>query len=108
MDRTKALKLLSEAAKAAQEGPLTNAEHTMLQFLRWVPRTIEEHGLQQALGVVIGVSRMSTYITPKIDPAIHPAFFAAEEIMRHDGLIPEQQVREMAAALTELGTRKAA
>lgn len=108
MDRKEALQLLADAARSAQDGPVSTGEHTVLQFLAWVPRTIQEKGLEHATGVIIGVSRMTSFMKPKLNAAIFPALFIAEEVLRHDGLIPEQQVRDTAAALAKLSTQKAA
>jgi hypothetical protein len=109
MTRTQAIKLIADAAtKAAASQRLTQAEQTAIQVLRWMPRNIKEKGHEHTTGFVIGISRMTAHVRPKLAGTIQTALFVVEEIMRHDGLIPEEQVREVAASLGALAEPKAA
>lgn len=110
MTRAQAIKLIADAATKAANGArrLSPAEQTAIQVLRWMPRNVQEKGHEHTTGFVIGISRMAAHAQPKLAGPIQTALFVVEEIMRHDGVIPAEQVRDVAATLSALAEPKAA
>lgn len=109
MTRDEALKLLSNAADIARRrGEKTAPDDLALQFLVWTPRNIERYDRSYAAGMIVGVSSMARQIEPGIAEEIAQALFVAEEILRHDGVIPAEQVRDTAHKLATWGDKQAA
>jgi hypothetical protein len=103
------LKMMSDAAAVAQKREdVPQSENLALGVIRWAPRYKAEHSRDYATGAVMATFAMSMHVTPKLDPAIAMALFVLEQVLKHDGLIPHEQVMDSVEKLAALGRAKAA